>query len=113
MFHELMALSYLKVCVRVEKKLHKEEIFDAITQGSELSEGSLRVHINKLRKSDEFTKYLPTKFKNRYMQVFKSTDAFKEKLFYLKIKIIAIQLALLLIFAFISYKLAKSALKPF
>jgi len=34
----------------LDKTLHKEEIFEAISQGTELSEGSLRVHINKLRK---------------------------------------------------------------
>jgi len=62
--------------------------------------------------NNEFTKYIPTKFKQRYLQVFKSTDSFNQKVFYLKMKIIAIQLVLLLVFAFISYKLAKSALKP-
>ncbi len=33
-----------------DKTLHKELIFEYLTQGKEMSEGALRVHINKLRK---------------------------------------------------------------
>jgi len=34
----------------LDKTVHKEEISEYLTQGTEMSEGSLRVHINKLRK---------------------------------------------------------------
>ena len=34
----------------IDKTLHKEQIFDTLHHGSEMSEGALRVHINKLRK---------------------------------------------------------------
>ena len=34
----------------IEQTVQKELIFDELTQGKEMSEGSLRVHINKLRK---------------------------------------------------------------
>ena len=61
---------------------------------------------------DEFTKIIPMNKNGLYLQVFKSKKEFDEKLFNLKIKIIAIQMFLLLLFAFLSYKLAKNALKP-
>ena len=61
---------------------------------------------------DEFSKYIPIKNQQRYLKVFKSKKSYKIKLSNLKIKIIAIQFLLLSIFAFISYYLAKSALKP-
>jgi two-component system OmpR family sensor kinase len=64
------------------------------------------------RIGDEFTKYLPTKSQKFYLQVFKSTKSFDDALWHLKLKIISIQLLLVLLFAFISYMLAKSALKP-
>ncbi|MFK5975743.1 MAG: response regulator transcription factor [Sulfurovum sp.] len=34
----------------IKKTLTKEQIFDTLSEGSEMSEGSLRVHINRLRK---------------------------------------------------------------
>ena len=61
---------------------------------------------------DEFTKIIPMGHNRIYLQVFKSKKEFNEKLFDLKIKIISIQVFLLLLFAFLSYKLAKNALKP-
>ena len=60
----------------------------------------------------EFTKYIPTKFPHKYLQVFKSTNSYIDNLKKLKQKIIAIQLFLLFLFALISYKLARNALKP-
>ena len=62
--------------------------------------------------SDRFMKYMPTKRPGYYMQVFKKRDEFDRNLLRLKYKIILIQLLLLLVFAYISYKLAKNALKP-
>ncbi len=59
-----------------------------------------------------FMKYLPTKKPYYYLQIIKKKSAFDQKLFELKIKIWTLQFLLLLVFAFISYKLAKSALKP-
>ncbi len=59
-----------------------------------------------------FMKYLPTKKPYHYLQISKKKNAFDQKLFELKLKIWTLQFLLLLVFAFISYKLAKSALKP-
>ncbi len=59
-----------------------------------------------------FMKYMPTKVPDYYLQVIKKKIAFNQKLFELKIKIWTLQFLLLLLFAFISYKLAKNALKP-
>ena len=61
---------------------------------------------------DEFMKFIPLNKKGGYFQVFKSTKPFEKKLFNLKLKIASIQLLLLLLFALISYRLAKNALKP-
>ncbi len=61
---------------------------------------------------DQFTKYIPTRHANKYLQVFKSKKSYEKKLFELKTKIILIQMLLLFIFALISYLLAKNALKP-
>ena len=61
---------------------------------------------------NEFTKIIPMNHQSSYLQVFKSKDAFDKRVFNLEIKILSIQLLLLLLFAFLSYKLAKNALKP-
>ena len=61
---------------------------------------------------NEFSKFIPIKHNQFYLQVFKSKNNFEERLFGLKLKIITIQILLLLIFACISYYLAKNALKP-
>ena len=61
---------------------------------------------------DEFSKLIPFKNKQQYLKVFKSKTNFNKKVLNLKIKIILAQLLLLLLFAFISYFLAKNALKP-
>ena len=60
----------------------------------------------------EFMKFVPLNKKGGYFQVFKSTKPFEKKLFDLKLKIASVQLLLLLLFALISYRLAKNALKP-
>jgi len=61
---------------------------------------------------NEFTKFIPMGHNGSYLQVFKSKDFFEKKLLYLKLKIISIQILLLLIFALISYRLARNALRP-
>ena len=61
---------------------------------------------------NEFSKFLPMSRYGKYLQVFKSKKSFDKKLWNLKKKVITIQVLLLLIFAYISYRLAKSALKP-
>ena len=61
---------------------------------------------------EEFSKLLPMNRNGKYLQVFKSKKSFDEKLYSIKKKILIIQLLLLFIFAYLSYKLAKSALKP-
>ena len=62
--------------------------------------------------SNSLMKFIPTKKPGYYMQVFKKRDELDSKLFQLKIKIILFQMILLGIFAYISYRLAKNALKP-
>ena len=61
---------------------------------------------------NSFMKYIPTKKPHYYLQIIKKKNTFNQKLFALKIRIWTLQLLLLLVFAFISYKLAKNALKP-
>jgi two-component system OmpR family sensor kinase len=61
---------------------------------------------------DEFSKLIPTKHNGVYLQVIKSKKSFDNKLWNLKEKIISLQLLLLLLFAYISYRLAMNALKP-
>jgi len=61
---------------------------------------------------NEFSKMVPMNRYNGYLQLFKSKKEFNEKLLNWKFKIITIQLLLLLFFAYISYRLAKNALKP-
>ena len=63
-------------------------------------------------KEDEFLKFIPIMHNKKYLKIFKSKKSFDEKLSNLKLKIIFIQIMLLLLFAFISYYLAKNALKP-
>ncbi len=71
------------------------------------------IDIRNFTASDKsFIKYLPTKKPYYYLQILKKKNAFNKKLFELKVKIWTLQVLLLLIFAFISYKLAKNALKP-
>jgi len=60
----------------------------------------------------EFSKFIPLKKDIQYLEVFKSTRSFNKKLFDLKVKIITLQILLLVLFALISYLLAKNALKP-
>jgi len=61
---------------------------------------------------NSFMKYIPTKRPDTYLQILKKKAAFNQKLFELKIKIWTLQFLLLLLFAFLSYKLAKNALNP-
>jgi len=60
----------------------------------------------------ELSKFIPVINKKYYLEVFKSKQNFENTMWNLKIKIIALQIFLLLLFAYISYRLAKSALKP-
>lgn len=62
--------------------------------------------------SKNFFKFLPMKDDTFYLKVVKSKKSFDVRLWNIKIKIIFIQLLLLLLFAYISYRLAKSALQP-
>lgn len=60
----------------------------------------------------EFSKILPINKYGSYLKVFKKKKHFKDELWRLRNLVISIQVILLFIFAFISYMLAKSALKP-
>ncbi len=59
-----------------------------------------------------FSKFVPIEKNGNYLQLFKLKNGYNSKLLSLKMKIIIIQFFLLLLFAYISYILAKSALKP-
>ena len=61
---------------------------------------------------DKFMKYIPKNRYGDYIQIFKSKKSFDKKINKLKLQIAITQLILLLLFGIISYKLAKSALKP-
>jgi two-component system OmpR family sensor kinase len=61
---------------------------------------------------DEFSKFVPIEHDEEYLRVFKSKKVFSKNLFNLKIKTISLQVILLLVFALISYYLAKNAIKP-
>jgi len=60
----------------------------------------------------EFSKLLPMNRNGKYLQVFKSKKDFDNKIWSFKSRVITVQIFLLLLFAFLSYRLAKSALKP-
>ncbi len=75
----------------------------------------IRKHIdikNFATKDGEFVKFIPFDKQGRYFQVFKSTKGFEQKLFNLELRIAFVQLILLILFAFLSYRLAKNALLP-
>ncbi len=59
-----------------------------------------------------FSKLIPQKFNKGYIKVSKSTKTFNQKVSTLKHKIQFLQLLLLLLFAYISYRLARNALQP-
>ena len=59
-----------------------------------------------------FSKMIPMNRTLYYLKVIKSKKNFDTKVANLKIKVIFLQLFLLLLFAYISYRLAKSALQP-
>lgn len=61
---------------------------------------------------DIFIKLIPMENDENYLKLSKLKQSYNIKLSSLKTKIIAIQLFLLLLFGYISYLLAKSALKP-
>ena len=69
--------------------------------------------IKNFKKIDhEFVKYVPRNKQGEVFKVFKSSKSYEDKIFYLKLKIAFAQMALLFLFAFISYRLAKNALMP-
>ncbi len=63
-------------------------------------------------KDGSFIKYIPGKKHEGYLEIFKSTKKYEQKLFVLKIEILIVELLLLLLFALISYNLAKNAVSP-
>ena len=63
-------------------------------------------------KDDKFLKYMPFSWEGGYILVTKDKKHYHEKLLIIKLKIIALQAVLLLLFGFISYLLAVRALKP-
>jgi len=78
-----------------------------------VNKGEEHINISNFTMSNgEFMKYIPMGYQEMYLQVFKSTKSFENKVAHLKERIIIIQMLLLLIFAFLSYLLARNALKP-
>ena len=63
-------------------------------------------------KDDKFMKYMPFSWNGGYILVTKDKVHYHERLLEIKLKIIAVQTILLSLFAFLSYLLAKRALKP-
>jgi len=61
---------------------------------------------------EEFIKFIPMKGAKNYLQIFKLKNSYDNSLKELKMRIILVQVLLLLLFAYISYRLAKNALKP-
>jgi len=64
------------------------------------------------QEGDRFVKLVPLRLSHHYLEVSKSVETYSQKLRHLIHKIIAVQLGLLALFAFLSYRLAKSALRP-
>lgn len=61
---------------------------------------------------DKFMKYMPFSWEGGYILVTKDKEHFHERLLIIKLKIIAVQVILLLLFGAISYLLAMRALRP-
>ena len=71
------------------------------------------IEIKNFKKTKErFFKLLPMKERNLYLEVSKSTREYETKLHQLKTSVIALQIILLVLFAFISTMMAVSALHP-
>ena len=60
----------------------------------------------------EFSKIIPMNRNSDYLKVYKKKKHYEDELLNLKSLVISVQIILLFIFALISYKLAKNALKP-
>ena len=67
---------------------------------------------NFIHTKTEFIKYIPAGRRGSYFKLTKSTENFNEKVQALRYKIYAAQFFLLMLFALISYILAKNAIKP-
>ena len=87
--------------------------FDSAYHHSFQSESHKHIDIRNFSvMQNAFMKYIPMNRNKSYIQVFKSKKKFDQKLFYIKLKIILTQITLLFLFALLSYRLAKNALKP-
>ncbi len=64
-------------------------------------------------KEDRFIKYIPLGRNRGYIEASKSREIFDREIMVIRAEIIAIQILLLLIFGYISYRLAQNAIKPF
>ena len=71
------------------------------------------INIRNFKIEDRFSKLIPISHKNGYIEVFKTKNSFDKNIMDIRIRIISIQILLLLLFAYISYRLANDALKPF
>ena len=105
--------SLMKYARHIKFHLNMDEYHDGKYLHKFVKKPGKRIDIRNFTISDNsFMKYIPTKKPHYYLQIIKKKNAFNQNLFELKIKIWTLQFLLLLVFAFISYKLAKNALKP-
>jgi len=105
--------SLIEYARHVKLHLNMDEYRDGTYSHKFVKKLGKHIDIRNFTVSDSsFMKYIPTKKPYYYLQIIKKKSAYNKKLFILKIKIWALQLLLLLVFAFLSYKLAKNALKP-
>ena len=75
--------------------------------------GNRHIDIANLRiENGCFVKLVPLRFGDRYLEVCRSTAAYERRLGQLKLRIVAAQALLLLLFGLLSYRLAKNAIRP-
>jgi len=105
--------SLIEYARHIKLHLNMDEYQDGTYSHKFVKKPQKHIDIRNFTVTDKhFMKYMPTKKPYYYLQITKKKNAFEQNLFALKIKIWILQLLLLLVFAFLSYKLAKSALKP-
>ena len=97
----------------IKQHLNMNEYTNNIYSHKFVKKAQAHIDIRNFTISNEnFIKYMPTEEPYYYLKIIKKKELFNQKLFDLKIKILILQCLLLMLFAFISYKLAKNALKP-
>ena len=105
--------SLIEYARHIKLHLNMDEYQDNTFSHKFVEKAGEHIDIRNFTISDKsFMKYIPTKKPYYYLQILKQKSLFEKKLFALKLKIWTLQFLLLLLFAFISYFLARNALKP-